>query len=188
MPRHERLEQLLDARRVARGLCLRDRLLAEEVDGRRLAATPEALEARQRVGRGRAGDELSRHAEDVPARGGGRDLRAEGDMLGDLEPETERARDGHTSEVLAQVPEDVRVVAAGGEDVDEPEELRLEARMGHRPVEHALAPPAEVEEVRALGCTGGRDLARERLDLVLEALVVGRLVGAERHRRHYRPG
>ena len=109
---------------------------------------------------------------DVAARDGGRDLRAEGHVLGDVEPEVERAGDGHTTvEVLAQVPEDVGVVAAGREDVDEPEQLRLEARMGHRPVEHPLAPPPEVEEVRALGCPGGRDLSRQLLDLVLEALV-----------------
>jgi hypothetical protein len=46
-------------------------------------------------------------------------------VLRDLEPETEHAGNGHVREVLAQMTEDVRVVAAGGEDVDEPEELRL---------------------------------------------------------------
>jgi hypothetical protein len=66
------------------------------------------------------------------------------------------------------VPEDAGVVAAGREGVDEAEELRLEARMRHRPVEYPLAPPPEVEQARALARTRRGDLPGERLDLGLE--------------------
>src|SRR5204862_1740361 len=98
---------------------------------------------------------------------------AERHPLGHLEPEAERARHVHAGEVLAQVAQHVGIVAAGGEDVDEAEELGLEARVGHRPVEHPLAPAPEVEEVRPLRRPGRRDLPGEGLHLVLEAVAHG---------------
>src|SRR5581483_12092474 len=73
-------------------------------------------------------------------------------------------------EVLGEVTQHVGVVAAGGEDVDEAEELRLEGGMRHRPVEDVLAPAPEVEEMRTLRRTRFGDPARERLHLVLEGI------------------
>jgi hypothetical protein len=108
----------------------------------------------------------------------GRDLGAERDALGHRQADAEWTWHVDPFEVLTEMPQDVGVIAAGREDVDEAEELGLEARMGHRPVEHALAPAPEVEEVRLFGCPGSGDLARERLDVVLEARVRRRGRGA----------
>src|SRR5207245_9841614 len=70
-------------------------------------------------------------------------------------------------EVVLEMAHDVAVVATGGKDVDEPEELRFEPRMRERPVEHALAPPAQMEDARRLRGARGRDGARELLHLGL---------------------
>src|SRR5205823_11193769 len=80
----------------------------------------------------------------VASRGRRRDSGAEGHVLGESETETERAGHLDAVEVLLEVPQDVRVIVAGGKDVDEAEELGLEARMRHGPLEEPLAPPAEV--------------------------------------------
>jgi hypothetical protein len=79
--------------------------------------------------------------------------------------ETEHAWDIDAVEVLGHVPQHVGVAAAGGKDVDQAKELRLEARVRHRPVEDPLAPAPEVEEPSALGGARFGDLARELLHL-----------------------
>ena len=81
--------------------------------------------------------------------------------------DTERARNLHAFEVFGQVAEDVLVVAAGREDVDEAEELDLELRVRERPVEDALAPAPEVEELCPLRRAGLADAAGDRLHLPL---------------------
>ena len=64
----------------------------------------------------------------------------------------------------------VGVVVASGEDVDEAEELGLEARMRHGPEEQLLAPPAEVVDTRLLGAGGVGDAAGEGLHVALEGV------------------
>src|SRR5207302_10473503 len=91
-------------------------------------------------------------------------------MFGEPKPDAKSARHLDTVEVFREVPQDVRVVMAGGEHVDEAEELGLEARMCHRPLEEPLAPPAEVVDARLLGAGGLGDAARERLDVALEGV------------------
>ncbi len=89
-------------------------------------------------------------------------------MLGRLHPEVERGGDVDPFEVLVEVPHDVLVVAARGEDVDEPEELRLEGRVVHRPVEQTVRPPSEVVDASTFGGSGGGDPPGESLDVTFE--------------------
>ena len=56
----------------------------------------------------------------------------------------------NTLEVLVEMPQHVVVVATGGQNVDEAEQLRLEVGVRHRPAEHLLAPPSEVETRRTV--------------------------------------
>src|SRR5437016_12274916 len=108
-------------------------------------------------------------------------------MLGEPETEAEGARHLDPVEVLGEVPQDVRVVGTGGKDVDEAEELGLEARMRHRPLEESLAPPAEMVDARLLGAGRLGDLSRERLDVALEG-VAHRAKGSGRRGCERAPG
>ena len=168
--RDERVQRRACARRVAVRLRFGDDVLAEQVDGARLARAPQALELRQRRLRVGARDELARHPAHVPPRDGGRDLGAERQVTG--EPERDAERTGHVDalEVLLEVSPHVGVVVASGEDVDEAEELGLEARMRHGPEEQLLAPPAEVVDTRLLGAGGVGDAAGEGLHVALEGV------------------
>ena len=90
-------------------------------------------------------------------------------MLGEVETELERTGHGHAVEVLLEVAQHFGVVGARGEDVDEPEQLGLELRVGHRPGQHPLAPPSEMEDPRLVVTSAvGRQLPRNRGDLRLE--------------------
>ena len=168
--RDQRLEHRRHTRRVAVRLGFGDDVLAQQVDGRCLAGAPQTLEPRERIlGRG-TDDQLPRHPPHVASRGRRRDSGAEGHALRQPETEAEGARHLDAVEVLLEVPQDVRVVVAGGKDVDEAEELGLEARMRHGPLEEPLAPPAEVVDARLLGAGGLGDPARDRLDVALEGV------------------
>jgi hypothetical protein len=154
-------------------------VLAEQIDRRGLAGAPQALELRQRRRRRRAGDELAGHEPDVAPRGGRGDRRADGSSSAMPRPSPSARGISTSREVLVEMAQHVRVVPAGGNDVDEAEELRLEARMRERPIENPPAPAPQMEEARAFRGAGLRDAARERADFVLQ--VVG-------HRcRHYGP-
>ena len=161
--RHQRVEQLGDALRVAIGLGVGERVLAEQVDGARLPLAPEPGEAGERRGRRLTRDELAGHAADVAPDHRGRDLGAEGEVLREVDAQVEGAWHRDALEVLVDVAQHVGIVRARREHVDEPEQLGLEVGVGERPVEHALAPPAEAEHVRVLATAGLGDAARQRL-------------------------
>ena len=82
----EALEHLADPGGVPVGFGRGEGLLAEEVDGRRLAEPPQLLQGRQGLGRRLAGDELAGHAVDVAPGGGGRDAGPERQAVPDVEP------------------------------------------------------------------------------------------------------
>src|SRR4029450_8822679 len=56
----------------------------------------------------------------------------------------------------------------GGEHVDEPEQLRLERRVAHRPFEGAVGPPAHPVHVGALAAAALGDATGEGLKFRLE--------------------
>jgi hypothetical protein len=66
-------------------------------------------------------------------------------VLGDAEAQVEGPRNVGTGEVLVEVAEHVLVVDRGREDVHEAEQLRLERRVRHRPLQHPLAPPGRLD-------------------------------------------
>ena len=146
----QRPEQLVDPRRIAVGLLLRDRLLAEEVDGERAPLPPQPVQPFDRRRRTLADDELLGHLEDVPPGDRRRDRVTERHLLREVDAESHEAGSVCSLEVLVDVAEDVGGAGRGREDVDEAEQLRLEVRVGHRPREHALAPPAHVEDAALL--------------------------------------
>ncbi len=164
---HQRREHRLDALGIACGVPFGDGLLAENVDRARFARAPETRQSWERVSGRPAGDQLPRHAHDVPAYGRGGDPRAQRHASCHLETEAEHPRHVDLVEVLDEVAQHVGVVATGGQDVDEPEELRLEAGVRHRPVEDAFAPASEVEDSSALGRTRFGDPACEVLHVPL---------------------
>src|SRR5262249_11055779 len=90
------------------------------------------------------------HAHDVAARDPSFDGSAERDVTGDIDAEIEHARHRDAFEVLDEMTGNIIVARERGEDVDETEQLRLEFRARHRPVEHPLAPPGHPEHLRAL--------------------------------------
>src|SRR5207253_9382384 len=63
----------------------------------------------------------------------------------------------------------VAVVDCGREDVDEAEELGLERRVRHGPVEHPLAPPRALDDARSLPLAQLGDATSEGADLGFEA-------------------
>ena len=75
---------------------------------------------------------------------------AERHVLGQSQAQVEHPGDVARLEVLVEMAQDVGIVRRGGKDVDETEQLRLERRMRHRPLEHAFAPPRRVDDPRAL--------------------------------------
>src|SRR5439155_11227028 len=157
-----------DTRRVGVGLLVGDGLLAQEVDGEGAARPPQALEAIDSGRRIGADDELARHPRDVAA-GHRRSGRfAERDVVGNLETEVERAGDVGGGEVLVEVAQHVGVAGGGREDVDEPEQLGLERRVRHRPLEHALAPPRALHDVGPLSRAEVGDAVSEGAHLGLE--------------------
>ncbi len=95
-------------------------------------------------------DELPGHLGDVVTGDGGRRGLAEGDVLSQVEPEVERLGDVGVLEVLLQVAQDVGVAGRGREDVDEAEQLGLEGRVRHGPLEHPLGPPGRLHQAGAL--------------------------------------
>ena len=143
-------EQLADPLGVEVGFGLGDGLLAQQVDGERAPLPPQPVQALHRLGRPRPHDELLGHLGDVvPGDGGGRSL-AEGDVLGQVEPEVEGLGDVGALEVLLQVAQHVGVAGGRREDVDEPEQLGLERRVRHGPLEHPLGPPRRLDQPGAL--------------------------------------
>ncbi len=167
-PTRQHVDELDQAGAVPVGFAIGDDLLAEEVDGRGFAVVPQARQARERSRRRCAGDELARHAGHAASRHRRGHHRAERHVLRDVDAEVERARDRHTLEVLVEVADHLVVVAARRQDVDEPEQLRLELRVRHRPVEHALAPPPEVEGAGAFAPTSLGEILDERPNPRLE--------------------
>ena len=142
-------QQAADPGRVPVGLGVGDRLLAQEVDGEGACPPATAGAARPTASAGPgADDELLRHPGDVAAGDGGRRRLAEGDVVGHVEAEVEHLGDVGPLEVLVQVTHDVGVAGGGREDVDEAEELGLERRVRHRPLEHALGPPRRLDHAR----------------------------------------
>ena len=171
-------EQRIDARGVAVGLADGDRLLAEQIDRERAPGTPEPLQALDRGRSVGAHDELLRHAGDVVTghrRGGG---LAEGHVLGQPQAQVEHPGDLARLEVLVEMAQDVGIARRGREDVDEAEELRLEGRMRHRPLEHPFAPPRCLDDPRALPHAELGDAASQGGDVV---------VGRGRHDSRVRP-
>ena len=63
-------------------------------------------------------------------------------------PRSSDLRDVGPVEVLVQVAHHVGVAGGGREDVDEAEELGLERRVRHGPLEHALGPPRGLDDPR----------------------------------------
>ena len=141
-------QEAADPGRVAVGLGVGDGLLAQEVDGEGPSRPPQAVQPGHCVVGPGADDELLGHLGDVPAGDGGRRRLAEGHVVGHVEPEVEDPGDGGPLEVLVEVTHDVGVAGGGREDVDEPEELGLERRVRHRPLEHALGPPRRLDHAR----------------------------------------
>jgi hypothetical protein len=88
-----------------------------------------------------ADDELLGHADDVAAGHRGRDPAPERDVVGQVDTQLQHLGGVSPLEVLVDVAQHVGVAGGGREHVDEPEQLRLERRVRHRPAEHPLAPP-----------------------------------------------
>src|SRR5205823_1913963 len=91
----------------------------------------------------------------------------------------ERTRYVDIGEVLVEMTHHLVVVATGRENVDEPEELRLEVAVGHGPLEHPLAPPGRVEDPGPFAVASVGDATGDCLHLAFEA--------RGHHRRGYRP-
>ena len=72
---------------------------------------------------------------------------------------------------------DVVTLLEIGQGIDEPEELRLEGRAGHRPVHHPVAPPRHAEDLGALAVAELGDAAGEDLRVALDP---GRIHGPDR--------
>ena len=101
-----------------------------------------------RLGRRPADDELAGHPADVPAGDGGGEVVAERHVLGDADAEVEGPRHVGALEVLADVAEHVVVAGHRREGVDEAEQLGLERRPRHRPVDHPLGERRPSEQRR----------------------------------------
>ena len=71
-------------------------------------------------------------------------------MIGHGDAHVEDAGSIGALEVLVDVTQNVGISGRGREDVHEAEELGLERRVGHRPREHALAPPRHAVDPRPL--------------------------------------
>jgi hypothetical protein len=113
-------------------------------------------------------DELPGHTTDVPPGDQGGGGLAEGDPVGQVEAELELGGDLDPLEVLLEVPNDVVVGLEGREDVYEVEEAGFERRVGHGPLQHALAPPRHVEDAGLLTGPEVRDPARKIRDLIVQ--------------------
>ena len=150
---------------VAVSLGRGDRLLAQQIHGGGLPRLPQRPQPRQRLGGRLAGDELAGQAGDVAPGRGRRHPRPERHPTGEAQAQLERGRGLAAPEVLLQVAHDIVVVPAGGEDVDETEQLRLEPGVGHGPLEELLAPPGAAEDARLLRGAGLSDAAGQCLNL-----------------------
>ena len=143
-------QQLVDPPGVLVRLAVGDGLLPQEIDGEGAPRPPQALEPVDRFIRVGADDELARHAGDVAARQRRSGRLAKGDMVSDVEAEVEGARHVGFGEVLVEMAQHVGVARRRREHVDEAEQLGLERRVRHRPLEHALAPPRALHDVGPL--------------------------------------
>ena len=160
----ERLERLVAALGVALRLGLRDRGLAEQVDGARDAVLPQLAQRAERGLRALADDEAVRHVLDA---GGGRG--AERGAAGARVAHPHRDGDGRRrrldlAEEAGQVAREVVERAAGGDDVDEAEQRGLELgvlgrelhrlavggleRVAGRRGQRAGEPAADLEQLR----------------------------------------
>ena len=115
---------------VALGLVLRDRRLAEQVDRRGDAVLPEVAQDVHRRLRALADDEAVRHPPHAGGGGGAERLAA---RLRAAHPHGDgdrRRRLADLAQEAGQVAGEVVEVAAGGDDVDEAEQRRLELLVG----------------------------------------------------------
>ena len=163
-PNEECVEQFVDVCRVAIGVVVVHRLFAEHVDGERDAARPGRLDLLHRVLGIGTGDELMRHPHDPLPGGNRRQLLAEGDRPGRRQRRLQRPRRVRTEQVLVEVAEHV-VVTRRREDVDKPEELRLELGVRHRGAHQLLVPPRRRHHVAKASLRLLVEVCCERADL-----------------------
>ena len=164
----QHVDQLDDPVCVSLRLGVTDDVLAEEVHGDRLALVPQPSQARQGALRILGRDELAGHAADVAAGDRRGDDAAQRHLLGDVEPQLHGPGYGHSVEVLRQVPEHVVGVTASRKHVHEAEQLCLELGVGERPLQHLLAPPAQVERSDLSAVAGHREAPGDGVDFPLE--------------------
>ncbi len=171
-PRRGRRPQHVDELEHTVGVPLCFRLtqhsLAEQINRDCLAVVPQAAQTGQRSVHVGPDDELTGHPPHVAPGHRSRHDAAEWHLLGNVETQLHGARYGDTVEVLGHVSEHVVGIAASGEHVDEAEQLRLELGVRERPLEHLLAPPAEVERADPLPVARGRKTTGDNTDLTLE--------------------
>ena len=167
--RHERVERVGAAVGVALRLGLGHRRLAEQVDRGRHAVLPQVAQHAERRLRVLADDEAVRHVLDA-GRGRGAERGAPGLRAAHPHRDADRRRRRvDLAEEAGQVPREVVEVAAGGHDVDEAEQRRLELGVLRGEVHRLL-----VERLQRVARDRhrGREALADLVQLALECALV----------------
>jgi len=152
------------------GLRFADRRLTEHIEREARSTVAQRFEGRQRLGGVPADDEALRERLQLATDHGRGDRRQWRVRAGQADAEAEQPRgvQSRLPEVLAQVARHLTARPERGEDVDEAEELDLEALVGHRPVHHLVLPAGAGERRRFGTLDQAEDPPGGCLDVALE--------------------